>query len=61
MDNIINSLIEQYCLLLDDLAIGYPLQKDRVKELMFYIHLLHYISFVNSSDKELLNILTYYE
>jgi hypothetical protein len=61
MDNIINSLIEQYCLLLDDLAIGYPLQKDRVKELMFYIHLLHYTSFVNSSDKELLNILTYYE
>ena len=51
-------LIKKYYGILEDLSIGYPIDKRKVKELMYLLHVLHYTSYADS--KEALKILAYY-
>lgn len=60
MGNIFQTLLDKYSELLEELSIGYPLSETKVNELMFYLHVLHYIGFSKSSDKDVLNIIAYY-
>ena len=51
-------LIKKYCDILEDFSIGYPIDKQKVKELIHLLHVLHYASYADS--EEALKILAYY-
>lgn len=61
MDRITEILFDKYKLLLEDLSIGYPLELLKIKELLFLIHILHYVKYDRSLDNKSLSILAYYE
>lgn len=60
MKNINKLLVDKYNSILSDLLIGYPIDKQKVSELMCLIHILHFIGFDKENSKERLELLAYY-
>jgi hypothetical protein len=60
MEGLTKQLIDKYNSLLADLNIGHPLNKERVKELICMIHIMHFVGFDVENSKERLEILAYY-
>lgn len=60
MKNINKLLVDKYNSVLSDLLIGYPIDKQKVSELMCLIHILHFIGFDKENSKERLELLAYY-
>lgn len=60
MERITKLLVDKYNSILSDLLIGYPLDNQKVSELMCLIHVLHFVGFDKDNSKERLEILAYY-
>lgn len=61
MDKIFELLLEKYNSLLKDLQIGYSIENCKIAEMMHLLHVLHFVSFDETSNEELIKILAYYE
>lgn len=61
MNNIFDLLLKKYNLVLNDLSIGYPLKSEDIKQLLHFLHILHYLSFTKCDDSNLIKIISYYE
>lgn len=60
MDRITKLLVDKYNSILSDLLIGYPIDKQKVSEIMCLIHILHFLGYDEDNSKEQLEILAYY-
>ena len=60
MERIIKRLVDKYNSVLSDLLIGYPVDKQKVSELMCLIHTMHFLGFDEENDKLRLELLSYY-
>lgn len=60
MEKIIKLLIDKYNSILSDLLIGYPINKQKVSELMCLIHMMHFLGFDEENSKLRLELLSYY-
>lgn len=60
MEKIVKLLIDKYNSLLNDMLIGYPINKKEMQEIMCLIHTLHFLGFDKMNSKECLKILAYY-
>lgn len=60
MERITKLLVDKYNSVLSDLLIGYPIDKQKVSELMCLIHFMHFLGFDKENDKERLELLAYY-
>ena len=60
MEKIIKLLINKYESLLNDLLIGYPINKKEMQEILCLMHILHFLGFEEDDSKERLEILSYY-
>jgi hypothetical protein len=56
-----NLLLNKYNAVLMDLQNGYPIDKLDIKELMWILHVLHFVSSEQAPSDESLKILAYYE
>lgn len=61
MDKIFELLLNKYNSLLKDLQIGYSIEDCKIAEMMHLLHVLHFVSFDETSNEELIKILAYYE
>lgn len=61
MEEIFKLLTDKYNSVLSDLLIGYPIDKQKVSELMHLIHIMHFVGFDKDNSKKRLEILSYYE
>lgn len=60
MEKIIKLLIDKYNSILSDLLIGYPINKQKVSELICLIHMMHFLRFDEENSKLRLELLSYY-
>lgn len=60
MERITKLLVDKYNSALSDLLIGYPVDKQKVSELMCLIHMMHFLGFDEENDKLRLELLSYY-
>lgn len=60
MEKIIKFLMDKYNSILSDLLIGYPINKQKVSELMCLIHMMHFLEFDEENSKLRLELLSYY-
>lgn len=60
MEKIAKLLVDKYNSVLSDLLIGYPLNKQKVSELMCLIHMLHFLGFDEENSNLRLELLSYY-
>ncbi len=61
MDKILNILLNRYNSMLSDLQNGYTMDNNAIKEMMWLLHILHFVSSEQYSSSESLEILAYYE
>lgn len=61
MDKIFELLLNKYNSLLKDLQIGYSIEDCKIAEMMHLLHVLHFVSFDETSNEVLIKILAYYE
>ena len=61
MDRIFELLLNKYNSLLKDLQIGYSIEDCKIAEMMYLLHVLHFVSFDETSNEALIKILAYYE
>lgn len=60
MEEIAKLLVDKYNSVLSDLLIGYPLDKQKVSELICLIHMLHFLGFDEENSNLRLELLSYY-
>ena len=60
MERITKLLVDKYNSALSDLLIGYPVDKQKVSELMCLIHMMHFLGFDEENNKLRLELLSYY-
>ena len=60
MEEINKLLIDKYNSVLSDLSIGYPIDKQKVSEIMCLIHSMHFLGFDEENSKLRLELLAYY-
>lgn len=60
MEKIAKLLVDKYNSVLSDLLIGYPLNKQKVSELICLIHMLHFLGFDEENSNLRLELLSYY-
>ena len=60
MERITKLLVDKYNSVLSDLLIGYPVDKQKVSELMCLIHMMHFLGFDEENDNLRLELLSYF-
>lgn len=60
MKEITKLLVDKYNSVLSDLLIGYPINEQKVSELICLIHFIHFLGFDVENSKERLELLAYY-
>lgn len=61
MEELIEKLYNAYLVLLEDLAIGYPLSKSNLEEVWELIHLIDFVTYGHPTESEVLWIADKYE
>lgn len=61
MEELIEKLYNSYLVLLEDLAIGYPLSKSNLEEVWELIHLIDFVTHGHPTESEVLWIADKYE
>ena len=60
MEKITKLIVDKYNSVLSDLLIGYPIDKQKVSELMCLIHIMHFLGFDEENSNLRLELLAYY-
>lgn len=60
MERISKLLVNKYESILSDLLIGYPIDEQKVHEIIELIHVMHFLGFDKENGKLCLELLAYY-
>lgn len=60
MERISKLLVNKYESILSDLLIGYPIDEQKVHEIIELIHVMHFLEFDKENSKLCLELLAYY-